>query len=294
MSHVLPFPGRGHLTAKGRRAPVTVQFCHYEGYRLAYEVHGAPSAPPIFLIHGILMDSACNRDLALALALEGYRVILLDLLGHGRSDKPGHAKELRVDFFAEQLLALMDHLGIEKAVIGGVSLGAITSLSFATQWPERVKALFLEMPVMERATPAAALMLVPVLAMVKYAAPLPRLLGKLVRKLPQPQSNLLQILYNGLSQEPEDIASIIHGVLVGPVVPSRRERRKLTMPTLIIAHGGDWLHNLEDARVLQREMPNARLHLARSVLELRMKPQRLMPKIVAFMQQAEPAAQVAQ
>lgn len=265
-----------------------VEFFRYEGFRLAYEQYGDAQAPPVFLVHGILLDSACNRDLALALAEQGYRVILLDLLGHGRSDKPGHAKELRIDFFADQLRALMDHLDVDKAIIGGVSLGAITSLSFAVQWPQRVKGMFLEMPVMERATPAAALMLVPVLAMVRYAAPIPRALGKVLRAFPQPRRNLTQIAYNGLSQQPEDIAAIIHGVLVGPVVPPRRERVKLDMPTMIIAHGGDWLHNLEDARILSKELPNAQLHIARSMLELRWKPQRLMPKILDFFQRAEP------
>ncbi len=289
MSKVLPFPTFASATRPAK--PVEVQFCDYEGYRLAYEVHGPVAAPPVFLIHGILLDSACNRDLAMALARTGYRVILLDLLGHGRSDKPRHAKELRIDFFAEQLRCLMDHLDIQDAVIGGVSLGAITSLCFAAKYPERVRALFLEMPVMERATPAAALMLVPVLALVRYTAPVPRTLARLVRKLPAPESNLLQILYNGLSQEPEDIASIIHGVLVGPVVPPRRERARMTMPTMIIAHGGDWLHNLEDARALEKEMPNAELHLARSVLELRLKPERLMPRIRAFLNRVEPLPQ---
>ncbi|MGJ8667943.1 MAG: alpha/beta fold hydrolase [Oceanococcus sp.] len=287
MSQVLPFPGRS------QRKPPTpqqadVEFCCYEGFQLAYEQYGDRAAPPVFLIHGILMDSSCNRDLALALADRGYRVILLDLLGHGRSDKPGHAKELRIDFFADQLRTLMDHLGVDKAIIGGVSLGAITSLSFAAQWPQRVKAMFLEMPVMERATPAAALMLVPVLAAVRYIAPLPRALAKVIRKFPQPKSNLLQIAYNGLSQQPEDIAAIIHGVLVGPVVPPKRVRCTMDMPTMIIAHGGDWLHNIEDAQILQKEMPKAELHIARSVLELRMKPERLMPKILDFFHRAEP------
>lgn len=286
MTTVVNFPGTS-ARARAPRRPARYGTCLYEGFRLAYEEHGAVDAPPVILIHGILLDAACNRDLAMALADAGFRVILLDLLGHGRSDKPGHAKELRVDFFAEQLRTLMDHLGLDTAIIGGVSLGAITSLSFAAAHPGRVQALFLEMPVMERATPAAALMLVPVMGLVRYAAPIPRTIARLVRKLPRPQSNLLQILYNGLCQEPEDIASIIHGVLVGPVVPPRRVRRTLDMPTMIIAHGGDWLHNIEDAQVLAREMPNAELHLARSVLELRLKPERLMPRILSFMQSVQ-------
>ncbi len=289
MSSVLPFPS----SRAGRQKPgrVECRYCPYEGFRLAYEEHGEADAPPIVLVHGILLDAACNRDLALDLADGGYRVILLELLGHGRSDKPGHAKELRVDFFAEQLLALMDHLEIDSAVVGGVSLGAITTLSFAAQHPRRVRAMFLEMPVMERATPAAALMLVPVIGLVRYAAPIPRAVARLLRRLPQPRSNLLQIPYNALTQEPEDIASIIHGVLVGPVVPPRRVRRSLEMPAMIIAHGGDWLHNIEDAQVLERELPNAELHVARSMLELRLKPQRLLPKILAFMQRVQPPLQ---
>ena len=48
------------------------------------------------------MDSLLNRDLASALAEAGYRVALLDLLGHGRSEKPGRAQELRIDAFVEQ------------------------------------------------------------------------------------------------------------------------------------------------------------------------------------------------
>lgn len=287
MTKVLPFPGAVEVTAGDDGRPVA-QYCDYEGYRLAYEVHGDAEAPPIVLIHGILLDSACNRDLAMVLADTGYRVILLDLLGHGRSDKPRHAKELRIDFFAEQVRTLMNHLAIESAVIGGVSLGAITTLSFAAMHPGRVRAMFLEMPVMERATPAAALMLVPVIGMVRYAAPIPRAIGRLLRKLPRPANNLVQIAYNALTQEPEDIAAIIHGVLVGPVVPARRVRRELDMPSMIIAHRGDWLHNIEDAKVLQRELPNAELHIARSMLELRLKPQRLLPKILDFMHRVEP------
>lgn len=287
MTKVLPFPGATDSQAEDLSRPVA-QYCDYEGYQLAYEVHGNPEAPPIILIHGIMLDAACNRDLAEVLADTGYRVILLDLLGHGRSDKPGHAKELRIDFFAEQVRTLMDHLGIEDAVVGGVSLGAITTLSFAALHPQRVRAMFLEMPVMERATPAAALMLVPVIGMVRFAAPIPRTIARLLRKLPRPSNNLVQVAYNLLTQEPEDIAAIIHGVLVGPVVPPRRVRRELEMPTMIIGHGGDWLHNLEDAQVLQRELPNAELEVARSMVELRLKPQRLLPKILDFMHRVEP------
>ena len=82
----------------------------HDGRRLAYELIGPKDGAPVLLMHGILMDSLLNRDLASALAEAGYRVALLDLLGHGRSEKPGRAQELRIDAFGEQAIALLDQL----------------------------------------------------------------------------------------------------------------------------------------------------------------------------------------
>ncbi|HMQ27735.1 MAG TPA: alpha/beta fold hydrolase, partial [Acidimicrobiales bacterium] len=90
----------------------------WEGRRLAYEEYGEGDRVLLYL-HGILMDSEMNRGLATALAARGHRVVLLDLLGHGQSDKPTHASEYRMDTYALQVAACLDHLGIEEAVIGG-------------------------------------------------------------------------------------------------------------------------------------------------------------------------------
>lgn len=259
----------------------------YEDYRLAYEAHGPVDGQFMLLVHGILLDAACNRDLAKAFAAKGYRVVLLDLLGHGRSDKPKHAKELRVEFFAEQMEAALDYFGVDQAVVGGMSLGAITSLQFAAQAPHRIKAMILEMPVMERAVPAAAMMLVPLLGAVRYAAPVYRWFARGMSILPRPKNSLFESGMNALSQEPETIASILHGVLVGSVVPPRRDRVKMTMPTLVIGHGGDWLHNLEDARMLASEMPNAQFMQAESIFELRTRPERMLPEIMRFLRSVE-------
>jgi pimeloyl-ACP methyl ester carboxylesterase/acyl-CoA-binding protein len=255
----------------------------HAGYTLSYELHGPENGTPALLLHGILLDAAVNRNLAEALAGEGFRVVLLDLLGHGRSDKPNDATELRVDFFSEQARAALDHLGIVQAVIGGVSLGAITALQLASQSPERVRALLLEMPVMEKSTPFAALLLVPIMMAVDFAAPVQRRLARLLRKLPTPRKAVWESVLNAASQEPETIRAVLHGILVGPVVPPRRLREKIQAPALVIGHKGDWLHNLEDARRLASELPNARLLTARSILELRTRPERLMPEILSFL-----------
>lgn len=264
-------------------------YISWEEFRLYYEAHGPANGQPVLLVHGLLLDSSCNRDIAQTLAAEGYRVILLDLLGHGRSDRPGHAKWLRIDLFAEQMRCCLDTLGIDQAIVGGVSLGAISALHLVVAHPERVQALVLEMPVMERATPAAAMMLVPLLGATRFAAPVMRGFAGMVSRLPDPRGNLWQTLRRAAIQQPEDIAAVLHGVLTGPVVPPRRERQAIQAPALIIGHGGDWLHNLEDARVLAKEIPQARFIVAKSILELRWKPERLMPKILRFLESATSA-----
>ena len=263
--------------------PVEQSYYFHGAYRLGYEVYGPAKGTPVLLVHGILMDAYCNRDIAGTLAAEGYRVILLDLLGHGRSDKPTKAAEHRVDFYAEQVLGLMDHLGLERAILGGVSLGAITTLTAACLAPHRVRALLLEMPVMENAVPAAALMLVPLMIAVHYAKPVYRVFARLLRKLPEPRRAVINSVRNALASEPEVIRAILHGVLVGPVVPSVRRRRHIQSPTLVIGHARDPLHDMADAKSLRRQLPNAEILVARSVMELRTKPERLMPRVLDFL-----------
>ena len=265
----------------------------HDGRRLVYELIGPKDGAPVLLMHGILIDSLLNRDLASALAEAGYRVALLDLLGHGRSEKPGRAQELRIDAFGEQAIALLDQLGWSHAVVGGVSLGAITALHAAVRAPERISGLFLEMPVMERAAPAAALMLVPLMVGVRYGAKPWRAWSRMLRRLPTPRQGIWQSVLNTVSQDPDTMAAIIHGVLVGPVVPPLRERLRLAAPTLVIGHAGDWLHNLKDARALSQELPNAEFIVARSPFELRTRPTRLMPDILRFLQRTQHESAVA-
>jgi acyl-CoA-binding protein/pimeloyl-ACP methyl ester carboxylesterase len=257
----------------------------HEGYTLAYELHGPEDGIPVLLMHGILLDAAVNRDLTGPMVEAGFRVILLDLLGHGRSDR-AEAAELRIDFFGEQAVACLDHLKLDSAVIGGLSLGAIVALQVAVTAPKRARALLVEMPVMEESTPFAAILLAPLIFATNYAGWLFRPLAKLAQRLPRPRSGIWESGLNAIAQDPDAIRAVLHGVLVGPVVPPRRLRRRIEVPTLVIGHTGDWLHNLEDSRALAEELPNGRLMTANSIFELRTKPERLMPEILQFLREA--------
>ena len=64
----------------------------WHDHRLAYESYGHGDRV-VVLLHGLLMDARLNRGVARALAARGHRVVLLDLLGHGESDKPHHAAD---------------------------------------------------------------------------------------------------------------------------------------------------------------------------------------------------------
>jgi pimeloyl-ACP methyl ester carboxylesterase/acyl-CoA-binding protein len=257
----------------------------HEGYTLAYEIHGPSDGAPVLLLHGILLDATVNREIAGAMADAGYRVILLDLLGHGRSDR-AEAAELRNDFFGEQVIGCLNYLKIDEAVIGGLSLGAIVALQVAVTAPKRVKALLLEMPVMEESTPFAAVLLSPLVFVTNYFAWAYRPFAKLLERLPRPRSAVFESALNAAAQDPEAIRAILHGVLVGPVVPPRRLRRKIEAPALVIGHAGDWLHNLEDSRALAEELPKGKLLTAKSILELRLWPERLMPEILTVLRES--------
>ena len=253
-----------------------------DGLRLAYEEHGRGDRV-VVLLHGILLDSQMNRRLAADLAEHGYRVVSLDLPGHGRSDRPRHASAHRMDSYAHHVVALLDHLGVEQAVIGGVSLGANVSLQVAVQAPERVRALVAEMPVLEWAVPGAALVFLPMLLGVHYAAPLVRWAAKLARRVPSTRIGALDSFVGTLRSEPEEAAAVLHGMLVGPITPTYEQRRAIEAPVLVIGHKIDFIHPFTDADHLTRQLPNARLVEAHSIIELRTMPGRLTAQIVAFL-----------
>ncbi len=258
------------------------RFAH-EGFQIYYEIYGDSGIPAV-LVHGILLDSNINRDLARRFAGEGFQVALIDLLGHGKSDKPRDPEVYRTDLYATQVAALMDHLGFAKALVGGVSLGAITGLQFAAQHPERILGMYLEMPVMEESTTGAALLFVPQLLATRFARPVFRLAGRIMRKLPEPGNETLRSVRNAVMTDPEVVRAILHGMMVGPVVPTADVRRRITVPSLVIGHGGDFIHEYRDARRLAEQIPTARLVTARSMLELRTRPNRLWPEIRKFLE----------
>ncbi|MDX6652103.1 MAG: hypothetical protein QOJ38_884 [Solirubrobacterales bacterium] len=253
----------------------------YQGHRISYDVYGSGDRN-IVLIHGLLMNRHMYERLGPELARRGNRVICVDLLGHGRSDRPDEMWQYSMTQFAEQVLGLLDHLGIEQAVVGGTSLGANVSLELTAIAPDRVKGLFVEMPVLDNALTAVALVFTPVIAALRFGKPAFRVLAQLTQRIPR-SNFLVDIGLDWIRQEPGPSVAVLEGLLLGRTAPHRSERRRFKAPALIVGHSGDPLHPFSDAGMLAEEMVNSRCVNASSAFEWRLRSTRLDGELANFL-----------
>ena len=251
------------------------------GHRLAYTAYG--EGPRVMvLVHGLLLSQRMHAALAKALADRGHRVITLDLLGHGRSDRPPDMWRYSMTTFGEQVIALLDHLDVGEAVVLGTSLGANTALEAASLAPERLRGMVIEMPVLDHALLGCAIAFTPLMLTLTAGAPAMRLLSAVTRRIPRLPLWQLDILLDTVRQRPEPSAAVLQGLFFGRTAPHRTERRTFETPALVIGHQFDIVHPFSDAGMLAEELPNGRLLQASSILELRLAPERLTNEIAEF------------
>jgi pimeloyl-ACP methyl ester carboxylesterase len=114
---------------------------HLNGIDINYEVHG--EGTPLVLAHGYTASLDMWREQVPAFSAR-YRLVIYDTRGHGATTAPADPAcyDLARDYVADQL-ALIDHLGIDVAYVGGLSMGGMIAQEFALQHPERVKGLLL-------------------------------------------------------------------------------------------------------------------------------------------------------
>ena len=256
------------------------EFFH-EGHRISYDDYGEGDRP-LVLIHGLLMNRRMFDRLAPEMAARGNRVLTIDLLGHGRSDRPPEMTSYSMTFFAQQVVGLLDHLELERAVIGGTSLGANTTLETAHLFPERVRGMMLEMPVLDNALLAAAVIFTPILLGLRFGEPLLRGVASLTRRIPR-TNFLIDIGLDWMRQDPAPSAAIIEGLFLGSGAPHHGLRVKMDQPTMVIGHHADPLHPFSDSGMLVEELPNAKLIEASSILEWRISPNRLDDELALFL-----------
>jgi pimeloyl-ACP methyl ester carboxylesterase len=144
----LLLPAVGHLASAPPPLPVDLDAFDAmkktaqlpDGVTLAYIDTGNPTGPPVVLIHGYT-DNARDWVPLLPYLSKRFRLILVDIRGHGKSSKP-ECCYTRLDF-AYDIKLLLDALSIRQADVIGHSLGSIIAQTFAEYWPERTDRIVL-------------------------------------------------------------------------------------------------------------------------------------------------------
>ncbi|RLA25509.1 MAG: hypothetical protein DRR11_20730 [Gammaproteobacteria bacterium] len=108
------------------------------GVRIHYNVYG--DGPDVILIHGLTSTAADNWDTTVPVLSASYRLLTLDVRGHGRSGGP-HETGAYGKNMVEDIVRLMDHLSIDQAHIVGYSMGGTLALNLAVDYPHRVRSL---------------------------------------------------------------------------------------------------------------------------------------------------------
>jgi pimeloyl-ACP methyl ester carboxylesterase len=262
----------------------------HAGLRLHYHELGRPEGRPVVLLHGLLLSSQLQARLAGALAAE--RVFLFDLHGHGRSSKPRDRGCYRWPALADDVFALLDHLDLEKAAVGGISLGANVALAAGLERPERLSAMLLEMPVLRDGIKFAR----PVFNTLATLAAAGRLASApaaaALRWLPVPRTvPEIAAWHDSAGTDPGVVVAVLRGLMAEEALGGDVETlRRLTVPTLVIGHHGDPLHPIGDARRLVDNLPEAELAEVSSILEHRLRPDRLAAVITSFLDRLDARA----
>lgn len=251
-------------------------------HRLEYTEFGSGQRW-VVLVHGRLMPRRMHQQLARKIAASGAHVVTVDLLGHGRSDRPEDPLAYSLTAFGEQVVALLDHLGAERAVLGGTAVGANVCLEAAVLAPDRVQGLILEMPVLENAVDIGLVTLSPLLFAAKVAPVAVSGVRVVSRSIPRGLVPFwLGVGLDVLDQRPRALAAAVHGSFFGKLAPSSKQRREIDVPALVVGHQYDPLHPESDAAMLAEELPDSTFIRARSLLEWRVRPTRLDEIAVAF------------
>src|SRR3954447_17237747 len=257
-------------------------FFEHDGRALAYTVYGEGPRTTV-LLDGLLLSQKMHRPLARALAREGNRIVTMDLLGHGRSDRPRDMTAYSMPFFGEQVIGLLDPLEGDEDVRGGTSLGANTTLEAAAAHPDRVRGMVVEMPVLDNALLGCAIAFTPLMVSLTFGEPVMKVVQRVAQAIPSGRFWLPDFVLDTMRQDPGPSAAVLQGLFFARVAPPQAERRTMTPPALVIGHRRDPVHPFSDSGMLVDELPNGRLLEASSIVELRFAPERLTNEIAEFL-----------
>lgn len=218
---------------------------------------------PLIFQHGLGGDVNQTREIIGRPA--GVRFLSFDARAHGETQPLGDPPKLNFNSFANDALALLDHLELTQAIVGGISMGAGIALNFTLRFPQRVRGLILSRPAW-------------------LDAPMPDNLqayvyaGELLRQhgVEEGQAKFKDsAIYNQYAENSPAVAISLLGQFDSPLAQERAARLELipkdapsldakswatiNVPVLVIATEQDPPHPLEYAQKLAEAIPNAQL-----------------------------------
>jgi pimeloyl-ACP methyl ester carboxylesterase len=252
-----------------------------DGLQFNYAIRGL-GANTFFFQHGIggtlaqpfrfLLPSdgeESNVDKEPGVRERKFRMAAFDCRAHGATPL-GDPEKLRIDIFADDLVAFMDHLQIKTAVLGGISMGAAVALSAALRYPERCIALVLSRPAWLNGSMSSQ-------AIAAYAEA-----ARLLKDEPSPEGALQKLeksdIYRAINEQCADAGKSLSGQVRCVVLdPNQREAAvarlqylptgqsgldlqsaaAVAVPTLIMATPNDQIHPLSFAHALAGAIPHA-------------------------------------
>ena len=233
----------------------------HDHIRFFYRDTGA--GRPFFFQHGLGADS--SQTFGIFTPPPGIRLLSFDCRAHGETQPLGEPEKIRLATFADDLGAFMDHLGIERAIIGGISMGAAITLNFTLRHPARVLGLVQSRPAwLDAPCPWNVKMFSLVAGLVRqHGAKRGQELFKQTEEFRETLENWPDVA-NSLAlqfEHPriEESAFKLEQLIKDVPCRDRRDWAKIQVPTLVLANALDPIHPYEYAEVIASLIPGAEL-----------------------------------
>lgn len=242
---------------------MTRQYCHIGSRTIAYldSAPGDKSLRTYVLLHAFPIGANLWEPQMRSIP-PGWRLITPDLRGFGGSTEVDSLSALSISDFAADVIDLLDELGVERAVIGGSSMGGYVALSLLQAAPERIEGLIFANTRAGADSPEARANRRAMLALVDREGPsgvaremMPKLLGKTTRETNQTAEATIRRLIK--QQSPAGIRSAIHRMMHRP--DSTPLLPQIAVPTLVITGEEDELIPVSESRAIAAAVPGATL-----------------------------------
>ena len=237
-------------------------FFAHDGIQFHYRDSGGSGVPFVFQ-HGLGAD--VSQTFELFRPPPGFRLLSFDCRGHGETRPLGPEEKISVVQFVDDLRAFLDHLRIERAVIGGISMGAEISLNFALAHPARLLGLVLSRPAWLDESRVDNMKVFSTIAdfIRKYGAwegaqrfQQTAAYQEVLKVSPDNASSLVSQFVHPRAEE--TVAKLERIPLHAPRHP-RATWKQITVPTLVIVNRQDAIHPFEFGEVLAQNIPGASL-----------------------------------